>query len=122
MKHTCLHDDQLKQVGLRATQDRHDLLELFAQPRAWCVSQIAAVYPKKDLSTIYRNIQKFLDAGIIRSIHMHSQEEYYEQVLDGHHDHTACPACQLLTCVPCPIQELNQSHLLEIEKLCHDCL
>ncbi len=122
MKHDCQLDVLLKDAGLRCTTDRHDLLFLFLEKRAWSASQIAYVYPKKDLSTIYRNLQKMQNVGLIHSLHTHTQEEYFEQMHSEHHDHRVCPSCKILHCIPCPISTITDQHTLEIQQSCHTCV
>ena len=122
MKHDCQIDRAFKTVGLRCTTDRHDLFAYFYEDRCWSASQLSQKHPQVDLSTIYRNIQKFLDAGLIRSVHVHDQEEYFERIPVDHHDHQACPKCRALVCIPCPVANLTQIHTLEIEAVCSHCV
>lgn len=122
MKHDCDIDAVLKNAGLRCTKDRHDLVDLFLENRAWNASQIAKTYPKKDLSTIYRNLQKFLESDIIKPIHPNAAEEFYELANRPHHEHESCPTCRLMACIPCPVRHVPQNHILEIQTLCKACL
>ncbi|MBI5370224.1 transcriptional repressor [Candidatus Uhrbacteria bacterium] len=122
MQHACHIDRLIKNAGLRCTQDRHDLLEVFLQDRAWSASQLASHVPDKQLSTIYRNLTKLTEAGLIRSIHSHTTEEYFELISKEHHDHEACPTCHKVSCIPCPIVRMRTPHMLEIQHICPTCV
>ena len=112
----------MKAGGLRCTQDRHDLLSLFLSDRAWSAGQIAKTFPKKDLSTIYRNLHKLVETGIIQLIHTHASEEFFERVQTPHHDHAVCQKCHRMECIPCPVKKIGLTHLLEIDQLCETCV
>lgn len=122
MEHACKIDQLLKDGNLRCTKDRHDLLGLFTNDRTFSASQIAQTYPEKDLSTIYRNLQKLLAANLIRSVHTHTTEEFFELSTSAHHDHRTCPKCQIMACIPCPVASLKQPHILEIARACETCV
>jgi len=122
MNHACHIDLLMKEAGLRCTQDRHDLLSVFLSDRAWSAAHIAKEFPKKDLSTIYRNLQKLAHAGIIQAVHTHADEEFFERTALTHHDHAVCQQCHRMECIPCPVKKIGLTHLLEIQQLCESCV
>jgi len=110
----------LKEVGLRSTRDRRELLNLFADDRTWTAKQLHEQLSDINLSTIYRNLQIFSDNELIRPVHIHDNEQYYERVRDTHHDHLSCDECEILKCIPCPAPEL-QNHHIELTGVCSAC-
>jgi Fur family ferric uptake transcriptional regulator len=111
---------QLHNHDLRATRSRVEILKLFNQERAWTAKQLHEAVDATNLSTVYRNLQALEDAGLIRKIHAHEDEAYYERGEGGHHDHLNCNDCNILECIPCPTPQLPK-HELEIEGTCSFC-
>ncbi|MDA1038202.1 MAG: transcriptional repressor [bacterium] len=115
----CKIEDQLTELNLRKTKDRHLLLELFEQARTWSVSQLAKKM-KSDLSTIYRNIRAFEEAGLVEKVYEQNGEAVFEKTSETHHDHLVCDNCSSGTCVPCPAPT-TQKHHLQIFGICKTC-
>lgn len=115
----CKIDDQLKEYQLRNTKDRHKILELFEAERTWTAAQIHQIIPTIDLSTVYRNLQKLEQAGLLNVVHSHTEEQHYEKA-STHHDHHSCNSCDVIECIPCPIPN-QQTHHLELIGVCTNC-
>lgn len=64
---------------LAASADHPDVEELYRRA--------AAVDPKISISTVYRTVKLFEDAGIIERHDFRDGRSRYEQVPDEHHDH-----------------------------------
>jgi len=111
----------LNRAGLRNTQDRHDLLGLFEEQRAWTVAQLHQRLPTADLSTVYRNVSALIEKGLLREAGVRGKEAYYELAKRDHHAHAICRTCGAASCVPCPIESLGQDHALEMFTTCSDC-
>lgn len=119
-KHDCSIEHLLQDVGLRKTKDRLTLLHLFEEGRTWSVPQLCEELSQTDMSTIYRNIQLFVEHNLITQVHIHEQQPHYEQVGRDHHDHLFCTSCNILECIPCPIPKVA-SHHLELTGTCSLC-
>lgn len=118
--HTCDIETQLEAAGLRKTKDRHAILKLFQENRTWTAAQIHEKHRISDLSTIYRNLQKLVELGLLTEVHAHSGETHYERTRTDHHDHLVCDTCDVTECVPCPVKNL-QPHILELTGHCASC-
>ena len=73
------------------------------------IEKVRARHPDIGAATIYRNLQTFIDAGILREIlTLDNGERIFEVESGGHHDHIVCLDCRA-------IFEF-QSHLIEKEQ------
>lgn len=117
----CTHLAALETHGLRRTKDRHRILRRFDELRAWSVAELQAALPRIDLSTVYRNVQKLTDAGVLAEIRIHGKEARYERADRAHHDHLVCDRCAAARCVPCPVDGLTSRHSLELYGTCEGC-
>lgn len=87
---------KLKSNFLTPTKHRLTLLEyFFYAKRPITPNQIfISMNGKMDLATIYRNIDHFLDKGIIKQIDFGHEEKYYEMLNeDDDHHHIVCKQC-----------------------------
>ncbi|OGL73939.1 hypothetical protein A3C96_02700 [Candidatus Uhrbacteria bacterium RIFCSPHIGHO2_02_FULL_60_10] len=114
-------NDRLRARGLRQTKDRHELLNLFAQKRAWTVAELHRRLADANLSTVYRNIQKMTAVGLIRPIGQTGAEARFELSDRPHHAHLNCDRCAATACIPCPIDNLTADHTLEMRGRCEEC-
>lgn len=119
-KQKCPAKKYIKEKGLRHTKDRHGMVEYFQEKRAWTARQLVQNFKHTSRSTIYRNIQTLLDAGLITELHVHDGETYYEWADTNHHDHVACTNCDVIECIDCPAPNLRD-HYLELKNLCSTC-
>ncbi len=111
----------LKKSGLRSTKDRCRILERFAEQRTWTVPELYQTLRSMDLSTVYRNVQKLADSGLLAVAHLHDRQPHYELTDRSHHAHLICERCRTAECVPCPIDRLGTRHELELKGLCSAC-
>ncbi len=114
-------DRHLKDSGLRRTKDRQQMLVLFAENRTWTVAELHRRIGTANLSTVYRNVQKLLAAGVLKTAHLHDNQAHYELAQRPHHAHLICDRCQAARCVPCPIKGMEAEHVLEMRGLCSTC-
>lgn len=116
----CYIEDKLEKHGLRKTKDRYAILELFEQDRAWTAAQVHNELGNMNLSTVYRNMQKLVEAEILTELVSRNQERLFERVSQTHHDHVFCSDCGIVECTPCPITNLPE-HNLELMQKCSSC-
>ncbi len=116
----CEIEETLERLALHKTKDRHRILELFDQKRAWTARQIHTNLRTTNLATVYRNLHKLKEAELIADIHSHGSKQYFEKRQDIHHDHLICDSCEIVKCVPCPIPK-QPAHFLELTGVCRQC-
>lgn len=85
----------LRRNGLRATKPRIRLLEHLASIRApqGIVEMVEALARSMDHATVYRTIQSFLGAGIVREVELHRGRPLYELADEHDHHHIVCTSC-----------------------------
>lgn len=111
----------LSVAGLRNTVDRRILLQLFDEQRAWTVAQLHNCMLNADLSTIYRNVSRLTEKGLLHEAEVRGKETYYELAGREHHAHSICQYCGLASCVPCPLKNQSKQHALEFYSTCDRC-
>ena len=87
---------KLKLLSLSPTKHRLALLECFFETnKPITPNQIfISMGRRMDLTTIYRNIDHFLNKGIIKQIDFGHEEKYYEMLNEGDdHHHIICKQC-----------------------------
>ena len=87
-------------------------------------------------STIYRNIDEMLAAGIIESVYSNSEAQLFEIASDHHHHHFNCTSCGWIQCLDVSDVEVAiraveeelreqgleiQKHILGFEGVCQNC-
>jgi len=127
---------RLRAGGFRITSQKRKILEVFlANPdRMLSVHDIHALLPNDtsiDNATVYRNIQKFLDFGILESMNdEHGVNRYTVSQLDHHH-YLICTGCGKIIKIPCEghfwktqarANHFQESHhKLEVYGTCEEC-
>ena len=90
---------ELKASGLKATLPRLKILEVFqtAGQRHMSAEDVFKVLLIEDsdigLATVYRVLQQFADAGILRRSHFDEGKSIFELDEGTHHDHLVCLDC-----------------------------
>ncbi len=85
-----------------------------------------------DLSTLYRNLELFVEAGIAEREIIDRVSHYRLKCSEDHHHHLICTGCNKVVHLDyCPIDDLSeiakehhyllQEHRLEIFGLCEEC-
>lgn len=89
----------LKKHDLKATAPRTALLSLLADKHAPMSAQdLHAKLPKTapiDLVTVYRALESFQKAGIVKRVDLRTDSVLYE-LNDEHHHHIVCTECGLV--------------------------
>ncbi len=77
----------------RNTKQRKAILELFQKSHVITAKTITEEYPAMDVSTIYRNLQRMTEDGVIRLLHLQKDIASYE-LADDEHQHFFCGSCE----------------------------
>jgi len=91
--------DELKSSGLKATQPRLKILEVFqrAQRRHMTAEDVykALLGEQADigLATVYRVLMQFEQAGLLTRSNFESGKSVFELNEGHHHDHLVCLSC-----------------------------
>lgn len=88
--------EQLQQLGLKSTPLRRALLEFFITHHAPVTAETIIQQlngTALDVSTVYRNLHTFEDAGLIRRVPIRRGVESYEYVGHDDHHHMICVMC-----------------------------
>jgi Fur family ferric uptake transcriptional regulator len=92
-----------------------------------------AVEPSIGLSTVYRTLRLFIDAGLVRGAHLGAAGQRFARVEGGHHDHLLCEGCgETVELALCPVEPLVgaietqtafrvRGHYLELYGTCARC-
>ena len=136
-------EEELKDVGLKATAPRMKILEIFQKAQQGSVRHLSAedVYRLlvKDnvdvgLATVYRVLTQFETAGILVRHHFGNDRATYEVDDGAHHDHIVCTRCgRVEEFVDRDIEKRQraiaekmgfelESHSLSLYGVCSDCL
>ena len=93
-------EEELKDVGLKATAPRMKILEIFQKtlqegnPRHLSAEDVYRLLVKENLdvglATVYRVLTQFETAGILVRHHFGNDRATYEVDDGGHHDHIVC--------------------------------
>ena len=91
--------DELKNAGLKATLPRLKVLSLFenSQERHLSAEDVYRILlttgEDVGLSTVYRVLTQFEQAGLLVRHHFESGKAVFELNQGGHHDHIVCLQC-----------------------------
>jgi Fur family ferric uptake transcriptional regulator len=87
---------QLKNNGLKVTQARLKLLDIFKRAKKpLSIKQIAEQLgdTEADIVTLYRNVESLENLGLIKQIRLTDRQSYYELITENHHHHLICKIC-----------------------------
>lgn len=91
--------DNLKSIGLKATQPRLRILALFERSETHHMSAedvyraLLAENIDVGLATVYRVLTQFEQAGVLMRHHFEGDRSVFELNEGGHHDHLVCTNC-----------------------------
>jgi Fe2+ or Zn2+ uptake regulation protein len=85
-------------AGLRATSQRNLILEIIRQGKGHLDAD--EIYrrarrkePRLSLSTVYRNLLKFKEQGLVNELHFDENHHHYEAKASAEHHHLKCLGC-----------------------------
>lgn len=91
--------EHIQAAGLRRTNQRDLILETFLSTEGHLTSEdLYGLVHKQDeaigLTTVYRTLKLFTEAGLAREVRFGDGKTYYEHHHDHeHHDHMICTSC-----------------------------
>ncbi|MFW5786823.1 MAG: Fur family transcriptional regulator [Halanaerobiales bacterium] len=112
-------NNMLSDNNLKVTNQRLNILkELYEADKPLTASEIGKRLKEKNntvrLSTIYRNLNKFKEAGILKKLNFADLEKKYELNMD-HHQHLICIKCGEIKKIECPLKEYEEK-IMEVTK------
>ncbi len=97
---------------MRLTKHRTEILTtLTSSPESLSASAVHARLPHIDLVTIYRNLDRFVSAGLIKKLHLAGNEATYEHQHHPH-QHAVCDTCDKVIHFTIPTDVLIQQFTL----------
>ena len=130
-------ENKLQNSGLRVTEQRRFIYrEFLLSSEPLSAGEVHKMLQKRGvkvrLSTIYRNLDKFLKKGLIRRLKYDSEEVHYEILENEHHHHLICVECEDIVPLDCPLsgyekklrKETNYKiveHEIKVYGFCPDC-
>lgn len=127
----------LKDYGLKNTDSRYLMINEFLNLNNPITAEelFNIIKSKKDLnlSTVYRNLNLFLEKDIIKKVIEIDGKVYYQYNRNEHTHHLVCISCkEVIPLDDCPLSELENklsektgyeilSHSLEFRGLCPKC-
>jgi len=96
----------LRAKGLRVTSPKRIILDVFLtnRDRMLSVGDVLSLLPNDstiDHATVYRNIQKFLDIGILESMNDEQGINRFTVFEREHHHYLICTECGKIIKIPC---------------------
>ncbi len=130
--------DILKENGYKNTSQRKTILDVICkQTRPHKANEVfnmvSDIDPKINFSTVYRNLELFLDLNIINKISLDDSFNYYELSTGKHRHHIICKLCGKVKEIDlCPFKEMEireleelgfeaEDHKFEIYGICRKC-
>lgn len=129
----------LRKEGHRITNVRQAMIELFATAHSpLSVLELGEALNSEGMepnkTTIYREIEFFLEKEFIKEIDLLDGKKRYELSTEGHHHHFFCNNCKKIFCIDMErdLDELEkklskkfkfqiESHVLEFFGKCEEC-
>lgn len=90
----------------RRTTNKDRIAGLFTAHHALRASDVAELLPDVPVSTVFRNLEKFANDGILRAIALGSHGVFYESVTHTH-DHFVCDGCDTVRAIDLPKRTLE---------------
>ena len=89
------------------TKQRQAILDVLQKmPAALSAAEVHAELPDIDLATIYRNLEHFTEAKLIKKLQLGSAEARFEYQAKPHH-HAVCSECERVIHFTAPNQKLK---------------
>lgn len=103
----------VKNMSIKMTTKRKQILEVLQKHHGTLsAKEIHSVVPEIDLVTIYRALEAFVEAKMIKRMHLNETEAVYEHQKEPHH-HAVCSDCHKMIHFKAPDEKIKK--LLGIE-------
>ena len=112
-----MKDEQLRQLGLKVTNQRLKVLQLLSEPNIGHISAediYARLKQQGDdigLATVYRVLGQFEQAGLVIRHSFEDDRSVFELDDGEHHDHMVCVRCQGVIEFVDPVIEQRQKEI-----------
>lgn len=117
----------VRSLGMRRTHLLEAMLrDLAGRDRPVTIGQVEeSIGNMCDTATLYRMVERLVEAGILRRIGFHERARYYELVESGHHyDYLICTECGAIGDInlACPVDAIERElvHKTGYDGLQHD--
>ena len=126
----------LKKEGFKKTDKREQILDIFSQTTKYITPRdildiMMAEHPGMSYDTIYRNLNTFVELGILEETELTGEKHFRMHCeTDHHHHHFICTSCGNIKEINiCPMELLQNSipgyqvanHKFEIYGNCPQC-
>ncbi|PZX07205.1 Fur family zinc uptake regulator [Psychrobacillus insolitus] len=126
----------LKKEGFKKTDKREQILDIFSQTTKYITPRdildvMMAEHPGMSYDTIYRNLNTFVELGILEETELTGEKHFRMHCeTDHHHHHFICTSCGNIKEINiCPMELLHNSipgyqienHKFEIYGNCPQC-
>lgn len=129
----------IKKCGMKATMQRLLIVETLMEEAGHFTAlelhnKVSAKNADINFSTIYRNLEQLVEAGVLRKMMLNDNAAYYELNSPGHHHHMICRKCGKAVEIDyCPYDDMEsrlleekgfqpQDHIFEIYGYCKNCI
>jgi len=85
--------DALRRAGSRLTTPRRLVLEVLFASRGLASAEQIAAQAQVDLTSVYRNLERLEELGVVRHVHVGHGPSVYGLVGDGEREFLVCEAC-----------------------------
>lgn len=91
----------------RRSEKREQILETLRRTHsALSAAALHKKLPRIDLTTIYRNLEMFVQDGIVKKLNLNSEEAMYEYAEEAHH-HAVCTDCDRVIHFSAPEEKIK---------------
>ncbi len=109
---------KIREAGLRVTEARQAILKTIATfPYPPSIAEIA-LQTDVDTTTVYRNMDTLVAAGVLEEIHSDTTSRY-ALAHDHHHDHLLCTSCGVVAHIPCSLALLPHVYHAQFASITH---
>lgn len=122
--------DKLKESGFKLTRQRTEIIEVLHSARyPMTVRDIHNVCNYTDFASVYRNIELFNKAGLVRKVFTGDRIAGYELQYDSHKHKIICLKCgkikEISICCVGQVQAETgfniSEHIIEFKGICPEC-
>lgn len=115
--------------NMKNSKKRNQILELFNKGYLLTANEVVEKFPEIDRATIYRNLSRFVELGILREVNVRKGISSYEINTD-HHQHFICSNCEKIVPVEVDVSILKkiipagvklEDFELNLKGKCEDC-